>query len=116
MPVRLALFWFTDFMSGVIASFIAYGVFHMHNVAGYEAWRWLFLIEALISLTIGLLSILFLVPGPTQTKSWLFPNGYFSEREEKIITNKVLRDDPSKSQMHNRQAITLTASTDTQPP
>jgi len=106
MPVRLALFWFTDFMSGVIASFIAYGVFHMHNVAGYEAWRWLFLIEALISLTIGLLSILFLVPGPTQTKSWLFPNGYFSEREEKIITNKVLRDDPSKSQMHNRQAIT----------
>ncbi|KAK5131748.1 hypothetical protein LTR08_000579 [Meristemomyces frigidus] len=106
MPIRLALFWFTDYMSGVIAAFIAYGVFHMDNVTGRAAWRWLFLIEALISITIGFCSFFFLVPGPSQTKSWLFPNGYFSEREEKIITNKVLRDDPSKSQMNNRQAIT----------
>ena len=106
MPLRLSLFWFTDYISGVIASFIAYGVLHMDNVAGREAWRWLFLIEALISIVIGFLSFLFLVPGPTQTKSRLFPRGYFTEREEKIITNKVLRDDPSKSGMHNRQAIT----------
>ncbi|KFZ13552.1 hypothetical protein V502_06556 [Pseudogymnoascus sp. VKM F-4520 (FW-2644)] len=106
MPLRLSLFWFTDYMSGVIASFIAYGVLHMKNVAGREAWRWLFLIEALISIVIGFLSFFFLVPGPTQTKSRLFPNGYFTEREERIITNKVLRDDPSKSSMHNRQAIT----------
>ncbi|KFX98370.1 hypothetical protein O988_04370 [Pseudogymnoascus sp. VKM F-3808] len=106
MPLRLSLFWFTDYMSGVIASFIAYGVLHMNNVAGREAWRWLFLIEALISIVIGFLSFFFLVPGPTQTKSRLFPNGYFTEREERIITNKVLRDDPSKSGMHNRQAIT----------
>lgn len=106
MPLRLALFWFTDYMSGVIASFIAYGVLHMENVAGREGWRWLFLIEALISITIGFLSFFFLVPGPTQTKTRLFPRGFFTEREEKIITNKVLRDDPSKSGMHNRQAIT----------
>jgi hypothetical protein len=46
------------------------------------------------------------MPGPTETKSRFFPKGYFTEREEKIITNKVLRDDPSKSGMHNRQAIT----------
>ncbi|TVY44236.1 putative transporter [Lachnellula occidentalis] len=106
MPLRLALFWFTDYMSGVVASFIAYGVLHMENVAGREGWRWLFLIEALISIVIGFLSFFFLVPGPAQTKTLLAPNGYFTEREEKIITNKVLRDDPSKSSMHNRQAIT----------
>ena len=82
-------------MSGVIASFVAYLVFYMHNLADYEAWRWLFLAEALISLMIGFFGILFLVPGSSQTKSWLFPNGYLSEREEKIITNKVLRDDPA---------------------
>jgi MFS family permease len=28
MPIRLALFWFVDSWSGVIASFIAYGVLH----------------------------------------------------------------------------------------
>ncbi|KAF3401576.1 putative transporter [Penicillium rolfsii] len=107
MPFRLALFWFVDSMSGVIASFIAYGVLHMRGVAGREGWRWLFLLEALISLVIGFLSFLFLVPGPTQTRTWWNPKGYFSEREEKIIVNRVLRDDPSKGDMHNRQGLSL---------
>lgn len=107
MPFRLALFWFTDSISGVIASFIAYGVLHMGGVAGREGWRWLFLIEALISIVIGFLSFLFLVPGPTQTKTWWNPKGYFTEREEKIIVNRVLRDDPSKGDMHNRQSLSL---------
>ncbi|KAJ5657047.1 major facilitator superfamily domain-containing protein [Penicillium longicatenatum] len=107
MPFRLALFWFTDSMSGVIASFIAYGVLHMRGVDGREGWRWLFLIEALISLVIGCLSFLFLVPGPTQTQTWWNPTGIFNEREETIIVNRVLRDDPSKGDMHNRQALSL---------
>jgi hypothetical protein len=107
MPFRLALFWFVDSMSGVIASFIAYGVLHMRGVAGREGWRWLFLIEALISIVIGFLSFLFLVPGPTQTQTRWNPKGYFSEREEKIIVNRVLRDDPSKGDMHNRQGLSL---------
>jgi hypothetical protein len=106
MPFRLALFWFTDYMSGVVASFIAYGVLHMNEIAGKEGWRWLFMIEAIISFSVGCLSFVFLRPGPTQTKSRLFPDGYFTEREEKIMVNRVLRDDPSKSDMHNRQAIT----------
>ncbi|RAL14691.1 putative MFS transporter [Aspergillus homomorphus CBS 101889] len=107
MPIRLAFFWFVDSISGVIASFIAYGVLHMRGVDGREGWRWLFLIEALISLVIGALSFLFLVPGPTQTATWWNPRGYFTEREEKIIVNRVLRDDPSKGDMHNREALTL---------
>lgn len=107
MPIRLALFWFVDSMSGVVASFLAYGILHMRGVAGIEGWRWLFLLEALVSLIIGILSFLFLIPGPTQTKTWWNPRGYFTEREEKIIVNRVLRDDPSKSDMHNREPITL---------
>lgn len=107
-PLRLALFWFVDSMSGVVASFIAYGVLHMRGVDGKEGWRWLFLIEALISLGVGFLSFLFLVSGPTQTKTRWNPKGYFTERGEKIMVNRILlRDDPSKGDMHNRQPLTL---------
>ncbi|TQN68099.1 putative transporter [Colletotrichum shisoi] len=40
------------------------------------------------------------------TKAWWRPKGWFTENEEKILVNRILRDDPSKSDMHNRQAIT----------
>lgn len=42
----------------------------------------------------------------TQTKTWYRPNGWFTPHEEKIVVNRVLRDDPSKGDMHNRQALT----------
>lgn len=46
-----------------------------------------------------------MVAGPCQTKSWWNKKGWFNEREEIIMVNRILRDDPSKGDMHNRQAV-----------
>ena len=64
-----------------------------------------FLIEGILTLLIGVWSVFAMAPSPTQTKAWWRPNGWFNEREEKILVNRILRDDPSKGDMHNRQAI-----------
>ena len=48
-----------------------------------------------------------MVPSVSQTKAKWRPKGWFTEREEKIVVNRILRDDPSKGDMHNREAITL---------
>ncbi len=48
-----------------------------------------------------------MVPSPTQTKAPWRRKGWFTEHEEKIMVNRILRDDPSKSDMHNREAVTL---------
>lgn len=42
-----------------------------------------------------------------QTKSWYNKKGWYTEREEKIVVNRVLRDDPTKGDMNNRQPVTL---------
>jgi hypothetical protein len=50
---------------------------------------------------------LYLPPSPTQTKRHGIKGllrskeGWFTEREEVIMVNRVLRDDPGKSTMHN---------------
>lgn len=58
-------------------------------------------------LCIGIWSIFMMAPSPTQTKRPWRKNGWFDEKEEKILVNRILRDDPSKCDMHNRQAINL---------
>ena len=78
----------------------------MRGVAGWSGWRWLFLIEGLITFAVGVTSFFMMPASAVQTKTWFRPNGWFTDREVKIVVNRVLRDDPSKGDMHNRQAIT----------
>ena len=91
----------------VIAPILAYGLLRMRGVNGYEGWRWLFLIEGLFTLIVGIWSWFMMAASPTQTRSWYRPKGWFTEREEVIMVNRILRDDPSKGDMHNRQAVDL---------
>lgn len=78
----------------------------MEGINGWSGWRWLFMIEGLITLTVGLASFFLMPASAVQTKTWFRPNGWFTDREVTIVVNRVLRDDPSKGDMHNRQAIT----------
>ncbi|KAK0465495.1 major facilitator superfamily domain-containing protein [Desarmillaria tabescens] len=107
LPIRLAFFWVSNYLSDIISAFLATGILQLHGVGNKAGWRYLFLIEGLITLGCGLLSFLLMPPGPTQTKAWFRPKGWFTEREEVIMVNRVLRDDPSKSDMHNREGLSV---------
>ncbi|PHH50564.1 putative transporter YIL166C [Ceratocystis fimbriata CBS 114723] len=108
LPKRLAFFWTALSTCNILGSFIAAGVLQMRGVAGYSGWQWLFLIEAALTLTIGLLSAGLMPAGPCQTAGWLRgAKGWFTEREEYIMVNRLLRDDPSKGDMNNRQGVGL---------
>ncbi|KAE9366618.1 MFS general substrate transporter [Stipitochalara longipes BDJ] len=106
LPIRLSYFWTTLSATTIVTSLLAFALLHMRGVAGWAGWRWLFLIEGLITLTVGLSSFFMMPASAVQTKAWFRPNGWFTEREIKIVVNRVLRDDPSKGDMHNRQAVT----------
>ena len=59
-----------------------------------------------MTLAIGFASFFLMPASAVQTKTWFRPKGWFTDRETAIVVNRVLRDDPSKGDMHNRQAIT----------
>ncbi|KAI0194272.1 major facilitator superfamily domain-containing protein [Xylaria flabelliformis] len=106
LPIRLSYFWTTLSVTGVVTSLLAFALLHLRGVAGWAGWRWLFLIEGIITFTIGVLSFFMMPASAVQTKTWFRPNGWFTDREVAIVVNRVLRDDPSKGDMNNRQAIT----------
>ncbi|KAL8347630.1 hypothetical protein RB601_002990 [Gaeumannomyces tritici] len=108
LPTRLAWFWTALSTVQIFSSFLAAGILQMRGILGWSGWRWLFLIEAIITVFIGLFSWVLMPPGPTQTRNWFRGrDGWFTAHEENIMVNRLLRDDPSKGDMNNRQAVGL---------
>lgn len=64
------------------------------------------MIEGLITLLVGIAAAFLMPASAVQTKTWFRPKGWFTDREVGIVVNRVLRDDPSKGDMHNRMPIT----------
>ncbi|KAF2190867.1 MFS general substrate transporter [Zopfia rhizophila CBS 207.26] len=108
LPARLSWFWVSYQSTQIISAFFAYGILRLRGHNGMEGWRWLFALEGMLTGLIGIISWFYLPPSPTQTASrFRGKNGWFNEREEKIMVNRILRDDPSKGDMHNRQALSF---------
>ncbi|KAK3372658.1 major facilitator superfamily domain-containing protein [Podospora didyma] len=108
LSIRLGFFWTAMVFADIFAALSAFALLHMRGFLGYSGWRWLFLVEGLVTLMFGLLAFGLMPAGPTQTASWFRGrDGWFSPREEMIIVNRVIRDDPSKGGMHNREPITF---------
>ncbi|KAG9588140.1 MFS general substrate transporter, partial [Aureobasidium melanogenum] len=96
LSVRLACFWSTLNVARVISALLAAGILKMRGIHGRPGWFWLFLLEGLLTFVIGLLSYFYLPHSPTRTKSVVWRKGWFNEREETILVNRILRDDPAK--------------------
>jgi hypothetical protein len=113
LPARLSWFWVSYQSTQIISAFFAFGILRLRGYNGMEGWRWLFALEGLLTGCIGIISWFYLPPSPTQTASRKYwnpfrgKNGWFNEREEKIMVNRILRDDPSKGDMHNRQGLSF---------
>ncbi|KAF2792535.1 phthalate transporter [Melanomma pulvis-pyrius CBS 109.77] len=106
LPARLSCFWVSYQSTQIVSAFFAFGILRLRGHNGMEGWRWLFALEGLLTGLIGIISYFYLPPSPTQTASYFRgKKGWFNEREEKIMVNRILRDDPSKGDMHNRQAL-----------
>ncbi|KAI0886573.1 major facilitator superfamily transporter [Annulohypoxylon maeteangense] len=107
LPIRLAWYWMSSQLVDIGVGFSAVGLLSMRGILGYEGWRWLFLIEGAFTFLVGVFSFFLMPQCPAKTKSWWNPKGYFTEREEKIIVNSVIRDDPQKGGMFNRQGLSV---------
>lgn len=67
---RVSYLFVAAALSGAFGGLLAYGLTSLHGASGLAGWRWLFLIEGLISLAVGL-AFIFLLPDSFESAKWL---------------------------------------------
>jgi len=80
----------------------------MRGVCGKPGWFWLFLIEGILTALLGLISLLYLPQSPVSTKSVLCRRPWYTEKQEFIMINRLLRDDPAKGLTAIKEPATWT--------
>ncbi|KAL2204758.1 MFS transporter [Sarocladium strictum] len=70
--LRVAVFFASATLAGAFGGAIAFGVGHMNMTAGLEGWRWLFILEGMLSVIFSVV-VLFVMPDYPDTASWLTP-------------------------------------------
>jgi D-galactonate transporter len=89
----VALFMTAIAISNVIGSPISGAIMqYMDGVYGWRGWQWLFLLEGLPSVLVGVLVFVFLPNGPKQAK-WL------TAQEQDMVVQRIQEDDASKVEL-----------------
>lgn len=107
LPRRVSLSYIANSSTSVIAALLGSVLLLIKTDSVPQGWSFMFLIEGAITLVIGIASYFTMLASAVETRKWYRKNGWYAERQEKILVNKVLRDDPNKGDMNNRQPVSL---------
>ncbi|KAI1456080.1 DNA-repair protein rad2 [Annulohypoxylon moriforme] len=72
LALRVGYLFVSAAISGALGGLLAYGIGQMAGVAGYSGWRWIFIIEGLPSIVIGVAAF-FLLPNDIEHAYFLTP-------------------------------------------
>ncbi|KAJ4413926.1 hypothetical protein N0V82_008231 [Gnomoniopsis sp. IMI 355080] len=70
---RLSGLYFGNGAAGAISGLLAYAIAHMEGIGGFLAWRWIFIVEGLASVIVGICGFALLPDSPAQSRRWLRP-------------------------------------------
>ena len=82
---RYSIFFNSTTLAGAFGSLIASGIAKMQGVQGYAGWRWIFILEGIVTVVIGLVAV-FLTPNFIEDAKWL------SKDEQKFLQARIESD------------------------
>lgn len=69
--MRIALFYTSSALSGAFAGLLAFAIAKMDGIGGLEGWRWIFILEGLLTVVTGVATFFLLVDSPGLSSRWL---------------------------------------------
>jgi len=83
------VFYVIGSLASACSGILAYGISQMNGVAGYGGWRWIFIIEGILTCLVAFGGYIFIVNFPDDAhKNWRFLN----EREVRFVIARVNLD------------------------
>jgi hypothetical protein len=73
LSTRISYFYCASALSGAFSGLLAAAIAEMDGVGGYSGWQWIFLIEGLATVLIGIGCFFFLIDTPALSTRWLAP-------------------------------------------
>ena len=82
---RVSLFFSAASLAGAFGGVLAYGIAHMNGIAGLEGWRWIFILEGILTVLVGFAAYFFICSYPETSK-------FLSEDEKARLTERLKAD------------------------
>ncbi|KAI1658366.1 putative pantothenate transporter [Daldinia decipiens] len=87
MSLRLLYFYVCGNLSGIFSGILAFAFDHASGAGGLSGWQWLFLVEAIATIIMGV-GVWFLLPDFPETASWL------TDKEKAFIQARLPSNSP----------------------
>lgn len=83
--LRVALFFSAASLAGAFGGVLAWGIAHMRGVGGYNGWRWIFILEGLLTVVIAVAAYFFIHNYPDTAK-------FLNDKERAVIQQRLKED------------------------
>ncbi|KAH8426022.1 putative MFS transporter [Aspergillus melleus] len=71
---RIAILYTSAASGGAFSGLLAFAIAKMDGIAGYDGWRWIFIIEGLATVSMSVACYLLLLDSPSLSSGWLTPD------------------------------------------
>ena len=102
---RYSFFFSAAILAGAFSAFLAYLLSKLDGAGGYAGWRWIFLIEGILTCLIAIAAFFFIVPWPQHAN-------FFSVEEKAIFLARLDADRQGASMNHGSAAALLACLSD----
>ncbi|KAJ6180849.1 hypothetical protein N7519_011310 [Penicillium mononematosum] len=89
---RFNIFFSASILAGAVSGLLAYAIAKMDGIGGYSGWRWIFIIEGLLTVCTGIAAKFLVVDWP-ETSTFL-------NEEERALLLRRLSEDRGEAQMN----------------
>lgn len=90
---RFNLFFSSALVGGAFSGLLAYAIAHMHGIAGYSGWRWIFILE-------GIATILIAIGAYWACPDWPENANFYTEEEREYWKRRLAADVQDSSMSH----------------